>query len=312
MLRFAVVTALSAGVYAQLMLPNLVQIADYLREWQGDTRHFAARVLPNALSHLAAGVSWQLKRGEAYVELADTAGAAPVAFRAAASLAVALLAAGVLRFVAAGGVRALLVPALLAPGPLCVAGAWLRHDRFYPFYLVFTLPALASLVAAGATWPAAAVHRARLHAALALGAAGVWLGAFGWLGAGARSGLRAGPLNPTRESVLATRPTLDPFADRNRRVITVSVYRAAAYYDPLAHPVSRVDLLQSLLERADERGVPLYVNMGRRGLAAKRQPELTALVERDDLFETVAVFPGWEPEDERIVRRYRGRGGRRP
>jgi hypothetical protein len=311
-LRFAVVTALSAGVYAQLMLPNLVQIAAYLQEWQGDTRNFASKVLPNALAHLAAGVTWEVKRGEAYVELADTARAAPAAFRAAASLAVALLAAGALRLLLARGLRALLVPALLLPGPLCMAAAWLRHDRFYPFYLVFTLPALASLVSAGVTWPAAVARSPRLRPALAIAAASVWLVAFGWLGAASRTGLRAASLNPTRESVLATRPTLDPFARTNARVITVAVYRAAAYYDPLGHPVARVDLLQRLLDRADQRGVPLYVNEGRRGLAAKREPELAALVDRDDLFETVASFPGREPEDERIVRRYRGRRGARP
>jgi hypothetical protein len=95
-------------------------------------------------------------------------------------------------------------------------------------------------------------------------------------------------------------------------VSTVSVYRAAAYYDPLAHPVSRGDLLQLLLDRADERGMPLDVNVGRRDLAAKRQPELAAFVERDERFEIVAALPGWEREDERIARRYRGRGGRRP
>ena len=35
--------------------------------------------------------------------------------------------------------------------------------------------------------------------------------------------------------------------------------------------------------------------------------ELARYLEREDLFEIVARYPGWEPENERVLRRYRGR-----
>lgn len=305
--RFAVTSALSAGVYLQLMLPGLVQIAAYLRQWQGDTRGFGDKVLWDALAHLGAGVAWRHKRGEAYLELAEAAVGSPILFATAAAATVALLLAGAARLARSGGVRALLVPVLLLPGPLVYAAAWLRHDRFYPFYLVFALPGLAALVAAGVTWPPEALRSPRARSAAGAALVTAYLLLFGWLGSATRAALRAGAIDPTRDSVLVTRGSLNPFTRKSRRILTAHVYRPAQYYDPLGHDVRHVEALQKLMVRADERGVPLFVNQARSGLAARRLPALVRFVARDDLFETVAIFPGWEPENERIVRRYRGR-----
>jgi hypothetical protein len=133
-----------------------------------------------------------------------------------------------------------------------------------------------------------------------------WLGAFAVMSQPARSALRAGSLQPMRESVLLTRPGLDPNDPANARVLTASIQREPAYYDPRVVRVTRPRELERLMARADAEGLPLFVNYGRPQLARKRVPELVEMVERADLFEPVAVLHGFEPRGERRVYRYLG------
>jgi hypothetical protein len=308
--RLGVTGALAAGVYLQLMLPGLVQILAYLRQWQGDTRGFAGPVLRDALAHLAAGVAWRQKRGAEYLELSDLEGAEPILFAVAVAVLVTALAAGAVRLARARGAAALLLPALLLPGPLVYASAWLRQDRFYPFYLVLALPGLAVLAAAGLTWPAEVLPTAQVRAALRVALPVTGLLLLAWLGGPSREVLRSRPIDPSRDSVQVARRTLNPFSRKGRSRIVAYVYRPALYYDPAGVEVRHVEALQKLMARADQRKVPLYVNQARPGLAARRTPELASFVARDDLFETVARFPGWEPENERVLRRYRGAAAR--
>lgn len=304
--RFAVANLASAGLFAQLMLPNLVQVTKYLDEWRGGGGGVPLREIG---SHLLAGVAWRVREPEHYVDLATLAAAEPVAFWLAVVLAATLLAAGLARLLGAGGLRALLVPALLLPGPLLYAASWLRQDRFFTWYLVSALPGLAAVASAGLTWPLARRSRSRVPAATGTALIASWLGLFAWLTADARSAVRAGSVVPSRESVLLTRPTLDPYAPENARILTASFSRPAAYYDPATRWVDDVAALQTLMAEADRRGVPLYLNWGRPDLAAQRATEILRFIESSGAFEEVATLYGFEKRGKRHVMRYRGSSG---
>jgi hypothetical protein len=210
---------------------------------------------------------------------------------------------GALRLFSGGWVRALFCLVLVAPGPVFLSWAWQTSAHVNHWSLLFALPSCAVLLAAGLCRLAAALPCAGwTRAVLMLG----WLGVFAAFTQPARSALRAGSLQPMRESVELTRPTLDPRAIENQEILTASIQRGPDYYDPNVVFVTEVEQLLEIMRRADAEGKPLYINWGRSGLARKRVPELVALVEREDLFEEVAVLYGFEPRGQRLVHRYRG------
>jgi hypothetical protein len=304
--RFAVANLASAGLFAQLMLPNLVQVMRYLDEWRGEVGGVPLRELG---SHLLAGVAWHVREPEHYVDLATLAAAAPTAFWATVALSAALLAAGIGRLLHARGLHALLVPALLLPGPLLYAASWLRQDRFFTWYLVSSLPGLAAVASAGLTWPLARLSAPRTRAVAGAALIATWLALFAWVTAGARSAVRAGSVVPSRESVLLTRPTLDPRAPENARILTASFSRPAAYYDPATRWIENVDALRALMAEADRDGLPLYLNWGRPDLAEQRASEILRFIASSGAFEEIATLYGFEKRGKRHVMRYRGASG---
>jgi hypothetical protein len=194
-------------------------------------------------------------------------------------------------------------------GPLTIAFATWRGAWLYPWYVVFALPGAAALVALGVEPLAEALGtRPGRLAARALALACV--AGFGVLAWPVLSDLRTRPLQPNRESVLLTRPTLDPFAPENAKILTATFQGAPSYYDPRIVFVRTPGRLRRLMARADESGLTLYVNYGRPKLARERYPKLVQFVERRDLFEPVATLVGADPRGVRHVLRYRGRAGR--
>jgi hypothetical protein len=172
--------------------------------------------------------------------------------------------------------------------------------------VVFALPGLALLVAAGIGAPALALRPPRARAALAVACTASFVALFAWVTHAPRSALRSRSIVPLRESVLLTRPTLEPFAPENARIVTVSFQRPAYYYDPLFVWLNTPEALEARLAEADAAGHTLYVNI-RYGLATRRLPELVQLVEDRARFETVGVLHGYIHGNERRVYRYRGR-----
>jgi hypothetical protein len=243
--------------------------------------------------------------GRFYPELIDMALAHPIAFQAGLAATLLLLAAGLLRLLSAGGVRALLSLVLLLPGPLTYWMAMVRNDRVHEWYYLFALPGLVALVALGLGWVFVWVRRPGLRAALTAAAMVVALGSYAaWTGL-PRSALRSGSLQPVRESVLLTRGTLDPFAPENQAIITTSFKRGPTYYDPLLIRIESMPEMRKLMRRADRTGATLYVNLGKPEQAGQAYPDLFALVEDPAVFEVVTTLYGFEPRGHRIIYRYR-------
>jgi len=297
-LRWGVVSVSAGLVFLQLMLGALVQLGDYVER---ETLPFSAAWFQNLGAHLVAGVGWAPDRPE-YVDLVERADAWPLLFPIwlLASLVAAGL--GALRLARAGLGGRIALAVLGLPGPALVAWAVSRGTILNHWYLLFALPGLVALVAAGLSLLARGPRVARTAG---VATCCVWLAAFALFTEPARSALRAGSLQPMRESVALTRADRDPNAEHNLRILTASIQREPSYYDPRVRLVRQPSELHELMASADAENVALFVNYGRPRLAARRVPELVSFVEREDLFEPVARLPGFEPRGVRLVYRYR-------
>jgi hypothetical protein len=307
--RWLLVNLAGAMAWMQLMLPNIMQLLVYLETEIPDT---PPRFLANVLGSLWVGLAWSVgSMGEFYPELKDVALAHPMAFRIGLAVTLSLLAAGLLRLLLAGGVRALLTLILLVPGPASFWIAAAREDRVHEWYYLFALPGLAALVALGLGWIFAWIRRPRLSNALTAALMAVTLAGYAAWTQMPRNALLSGSLQPLRESVLLTRGTLDPFAPENDGVITTSFERGPTYYDPLLIQIETVPELRKLMRRADRSGAVLYVNLGKPWAAKLAYPDLFALVEDTSTFEVFTKLYGFEPRGIRTIYRYRGSGGGR-
>jgi hypothetical protein len=248
---------------------------------------------------LSTGTPWgRVAPNARHVELSDLAMTHPVLVYTALAAMVGLVLVGVVRWCAAGGLRAGLVWVLVLPAPLAIAFGLQSGAHTFPQYLITVLPGLALLWGVGLETLARPLGRhgpaVVIGVALALFAAGTQP---------MRSLLRERPIQPWRDSVEATRPTLDPLAPENQRIITVSFYFAPLYYDPLVHRIGEPEDLEYWMNEARQSGSELFINIGRPRLAERRHPELMALAREH--FEEVETFRGILSRGQRQVLRYR-------
>lgn len=307
--RQAVVGFGGAALFLWLMLPNLIQLAGYTAEKQ-----HGEMGLPwwqDVGAHMLAGMPWSHRIPHPFApQLVDRAEAAPALLAAAVALAAVATAAGALRLARRrGDVGVGLAAVLLLPAPLVYGLAAARGTFLHPWYLVFTLPGLVLLAAAGFEGLLARLARRAPAGARGLLRAGGFvglLGAFAALTAPVHAVMREHTFSARRESVLLTRPDLDPNSKANARILTACMVDALEYYDPRSVQLRDGDDLRRLMRRADAEGLPLFVNTGRMWLAHRRHPEAAALVDDPALFEAVATLHGLVPRLTRHVYRYRG------
>ncbi len=293
-----------AMAWLQLMLPNMMQLVEYLGKYDSDT---PPRFLANVLASLWVGLGWKVgELGEHYAELMDMALAHPLAFRAGLAMTLLAVTAGFFRLLVAGGVRALIGLVLLLPAPISYWIAMARDDRVHEWYWLFAVPGLVALASLGLGWCFARIRPARLSTALSGALMVVALVSYAAWTQYPRQALLKGSIQPLRESVLMTRPTLDLFAPENQEVITASFERGPTYYDPLLIEISTMEEIRQLMREAERTGKALYVNLGKPEQAQLGYPDLFALMENPDVFEVVATLYGFEPRGHRIIYRYRG------
>lgn len=303
-IRFVVTGVVSAGVWLQLMLPNVVQLTTYL-ETQGALR---GGWLQEVGSYLLSGMPWpDQSPAPWHPELADLAAAHPLAVQLFIVVAVALLVLGAVRLAVRG--QGVVLAAMLLPAPLMWAWSELRTVYLYPWYVIFVLPCVVMLVAAGLATLFVWLRERRDFLAATATAGLVFLAWFGWLTAEPRSVLRSRSYEPFRESVDAIRPSLDPRDPANETIYTATVHGETRYYDPLAIEVDDVRGLERLMRRARREHKPLFVTFGRLDLIRQREPEVLARLEEGDDFELVAHFPAFLDQYDRYVYLYRGGPG---
>ncbi len=303
--RWLVTSFGAAVLFMLLMGPNLL-IFLWQSEW--DPKGISARFVRDVLSHLWVGTAFVFHHSpEHYVELGDVARSAPLLFRTALSVTGALCLLGAVRLARRGHAGQMLLAMLLLPAPLLMWSVEVQHSMIYERHVIFALPSLAILLGAGLeslfAWLRFPRARATATVAIMLACLGGYLG----LSHPVRSALLRLPIQPNREAVLMMRPSLDPFSEENRHILTAGWQNGLVYYDPNTRWISTPQDLLALLEEADRSGQALYVSYARRWLARRKQADLLEIIENPDLFDPVATLYGFEPRGMLHLYRYRGR-----
>ena len=304
--RFLVVNIVAGMVYLQLMLPCIPQLIEYFRSARA-LGVLSERWHRNFGSHFLSGIPWNNSDNPTggYPELQWTAQAHPVLFSTLVGLTLLLLVIGIARLLISRPRSAywLILSVLLLPGALVYSVSRSKGHYLYEWYVLFALPGLAALVALGLD--GIARRAARFHGLAAPVVLVLGVGTFALATQSPRSRLVAGSLQPMRESVLLTRPTLAPFAPGQEDILTAGLNAFPVVYDINVIGLDSAQNLIDLARQADATGQPLFVNYGNQIAAIVDAPELTALVEDDRYFEKTATLRGFDPSLTRFVRRYR-------
>jgi hypothetical protein len=300
--RWLVSGTAAAMVFFLLFLPCIPQFREYMK--QSNTFTAIPYWLKNVGSLMLTGSHWS-KTGSLfppYPEMWPHAAAYPVLSGVVAGVAIALAAFGAVRLWRKGIFGHALVFIFLVPGPIMFALAALQQTYLFEWYLAFMLPGVAALAGVGilglvAPWP----RQHWLPWATAVSA----LAIFALISSQGRQFLLNGPAQPFRESVLLTRPSLDPGDARNKKIITVSSLASPEVYDPLVRRAASLESYRKLMEEADERGMTLFANNGFPLALRFKYPEVGAMLADPNLFEPVAHFFAYEEMLDRAVLRYR-------
>ena len=301
--RGFVTTLASAGAFVWIMTPNLLQLIGYLRDRAAALP--GARFLRDVGSLFLIGSRYGSRNGDPlYPNLLPLALQAPVLYWGTAALCVLLWSIGCVRLARRGGAHARFLACLVLPIPATYLFATWSQTFMHPYYFIVGFLGVALPVAIGCTSPAAARGPWARNAAIALSAATILLVA--WIGAPVREALIERPIAAIRESALLTRPTLAADDPRNREILTICPNGIPWYYDPRCQHIRTPEAMRALLHEADARGIPLFVAWDYPSLLRKRTLALLDLVTtREDVFEPIAVLPGFEANRTRHVHRYR-------
>ena len=309
--RWLVSGTFAGIVFLQLFLPCVPSLLSYLKS----VRDFDGQMfwLKNVGTLFLTGSFWS-RSGQSttsYMEYLPHANAHPVAFDIANVVAVGLFALGIFRLWIVEPRARWLVAVLIFPGLLTYAYAVLCHKTLMEWYVGFMLQGIALMVAAGAFWAFSPLRKfpAARWAGTLLAVELVC--AFAVLSNPARQFLLTWGAERYRESVLATRPSLDPNAPENLKIITAATTQPPYVYDPRVRRALTVEQYASLMKEADERGVALYVNNGFPTVLKTEFPGVLALLEDPAAFEPVAYFTGVDVMLDRIVHHYRPEGLKR-
>ena len=261
----------------------------------------------NAGTLLLTGSLWS-KTGlldSPYLELFPWAARHPFEFGCFGILAALFLSIGTVRMLRANAVCACLVAVLLLPGLLLVLLAIARGVYLQEWYLSSMLPGAVALAAIGMVTVLSGFPRIQAMRWAPLPLALLLIAGYAAFTVPTRGRLMSRSMEPFRESVEMTRPTLNPNAPENQGVITVSSLMFPLIYDPLVRKALNVEEYKTLMREADARNVPLYVNNGFIAGVKDRYPEIYDFLANQEYFECVATLHGTEPMFDRTVYRYR-------
>jgi len=304
--RYLATNALAGLAWLQMNLPNMMQFLPYSDVWKGEV---TAYLLAHVGSYLIIGMPWENSR-EGFASLQDQLAGNHLATVLVLAVMLGAILIGALRMARRGSPAVGALVTLVLPAPLTILLAAARGDHLYPWYLIHGLPAVAMLVGAGLTLPAAFGSKGRRVAAV--GAVG-WLIAFAMVTQPMRQLVRERALQPTRDMVLAVRPNPDVHAPEQEHILTGAVYGPPRFYDPRSVDLPTAEAVREIMRQADREGLPLFVTFNRPKLSKRRRPEARAMLDNTEWFEQVALFEGVEPKSQHVAFRYRpGSFGRSP
>jgi hypothetical protein len=308
-LRWLVSVTVAGVIFLQLFLPCVPELLGYLKSVADFNGRFS--FLKNFGTLLLTGSPWNksgLTVTTPYMEYFPVGEDYPLAFQIAAIVAAVLLMLGIFRLCAAEPRARWIVAVLVLPGILTYAYAAIRNKALMESYVGFMLQGAALTVAAGAFWAFSPLRRFPRARWIGPVLAVVLIGAFAVLSNPARRFLLSWGAERYRESVLVTRPNLNPNAPENLNIMTAATTQPPYVYDPRVRRASTIEQYVLLMREADERGVPLYVNNGFPTALKFDFPGVFAILEDHAVFEPVVYLTGTDVMVDRVVHRYRPGG----
>jgi hypothetical protein len=303
--RFLVVTLLAGMIFLQLMLPCVPQFAEYLKTGAvGGTLDL--RWLSSYFGLLFAGAPWSStgRTSSPYMELYPQAVSHPILFAVLAGGAILLLAVGTLRLMARGPVHGLVAAGLLATAPVAYGISFACRHYLFEWYLLFLLPGVIAVVAAGLDGLHGRVSRKLGPVAALPVSAGFLIGYFVFT-TPQTTWLLERPLQQIRESAQVTRLVLDPFAEENKGILTASFIGPPDPYDANIIIFRSVPELAEIIARADKQEKALFINFGFLTTAQMRHRPILKVINDPALLEKVAELQGFDPINDRYVYRYK-------
>jgi len=307
--RWFCCNALAAIVLVQLMAPLVPQLGIYLKDAKNTTK--ATWHMANSWSYLATGAQWiaDETRVPERPEIRSDAKAMPMPVLVALATELFLLAWGAARIVRIGGKPAL-------AGAIAVCGAAALHFLatasarlpVYPQYISWLLPLAVGTGAAGLEGLVMALRRRPLAPMTVPAAIVATFGLFIFITQPARVRGLAAPTEFARESVLLTRPDLNPNSPQNMAIMTAGITDPAYSYDPNLFKVRNFRDLLLLCMQADASGRQLWLNLGHPQNICKHAPITQAFIHNPKVFASHQILRSEVFFTDRMVCRYIPRG----
>ena len=304
--RWLVANIAAAMVFLQMMLPCIPQFLDYVEKTPGQGE-LGIRWLKNAGAYFLAGAPWSYSYRpiSPFLELWPWAETHPVLMSVIIWGAVLLLAFGFRRMVTSsipGALFALVLP--LAAG-LCVLETKRRDGYLFEWYVIFLLPAFLAFGAIGLREIFRLLPAPRWQNVAFATLSLFLLSAYVAWTAPQRDFLRGHSLQPYRESVALTRPTLDPLDPAQDRILTTTFYSKPFPYDPRIILFANGPELGALVRRADAEHKSLFVNLGFLVTVQGEHPNKYRFLKESGFFDDLGILPGFMETLGRHVFLYR-------
>lgn len=193
-----------------------------------------------------------------------------------------------------------LLMAWFLPPLLVVGQALASRNVLLSWYASPLLPATVMLMATGLIGLASLLPKRWGPGGIALGL--LIMAALWWPESAL---LRAHDFEPNLPATRLTRTVLNPAFMTDRDPITVQFCMNRPAYDPAAEEPQTADGLLALMDKARAEKRELFVHLGDVPLARARRPEMMALVDDPQHFESLAILHGMEHAQTRQVWRLR-------
>ncbi len=302
--RWFAANCFSAIAVIQLMLPLYPQAKAYFAYETSRNITLGWSWIQSTLSFLGVGAPWAGEMPEHHPSLTGLLGTDSALLPLVVGLLSGLTLLGFFRFLKKDGMSATVALVVVLPPVITFLISVSRKHLIYSSYVIYALPGLVVFVAVALTWLAASAARlpgGRIFSALI---PGVFLAGFFLLTAPTRNRLAAHPLQPTRDAVLLSRGTLDPWDAKARNILTASFCIPPYLYDGNLQRLNSPEELIALLRRADRERKTLVLNIGMPWAAREFSPKMWSLFNDPALFTDRIHLYGFDAGLDRIVATY--------